>query len=75
MVSTTIATFVILNHREDACEGNEENIEEVNESFISMEGNLVKENRKKSPKALIKYFLRDLGTSLKNLETCILFLK
>ena len=30
----------VLDHREDTGEGNEENIEEVNESYITMKGNL-----------------------------------
>ena len=30
----------VIDHHEDTSEGNEENIEEVNKSFITMKGNL-----------------------------------
>ena len=35
-----MGTLVVFYHHEDAGEGNEENIEEVNESLILMKGNV-----------------------------------
>lgn len=40
MQPIVMRTLVVFNHCEDVGEKNEENIEKVNESFISMKGNL-----------------------------------
>ena len=40
MQPITAEMLVVLDHSDDAGEGNEENIEEVKESFTSMRGNL-----------------------------------
>ena len=40
MQPIAIGTLVVLNHHEDAGEGNKESIEEVKRNFISMMGNL-----------------------------------
>ena len=38
--SSVVGTLIVLDHRENVDKRNKENIEEVNESFISMMSNL-----------------------------------
>ena len=54
MQSVAVGMLVVLDHREHTDERNEENIEEVTKSFISMKGDLrvIKKIRKK---VAIKY--------------------
>ena len=40
MQPIAVRILVIIDHRKDTGEGNEENIEEANESFITKKGNL-----------------------------------
>ena len=40
MQPITVGILVVLDHHEDTGERNEKNIEEVNESFITMKGSL-----------------------------------